>query len=143
MKPPAVVAAMRAACAEHRIWGCFSIMERNPAGNPWNSGIIVDDEGGLRLYYPGSWNEGLSSGQGLIAVALVIFARWSPWRCLGAALLFGGAGAIGPALQSVGISGGYYLFNAVPYALTLAILVATCSTRRAIKDAPMELGVSK
>jgi len=96
----------------------------------------------LSLYYPGSWNEGLSSGQGLIAVALVIFARWSPWRCLGAALLFGGAGAIGPALQSVGISGGYYLFNAVPYALTLAILVATCSPQRAVKGAPMELGVS-
>lgn len=96
----------------------------------------------LSLYYPGSWNEGLSSGQGLIAVALVIFARWSPWRCLGAALLFGGAGAIGPALQSVGIGGGYYLFNAVPYALTLAILVATCSPQRAAKGAPMELGVS-
>jgi simple sugar transport system permease protein len=57
----------------------------------------------LSLYYPGSWNEGLSSGQGLIAVALVIFARWHPLRCLGAALLFGGAGALGPALQSVGV----------------------------------------
>ncbi len=97
----------------------------------------------LSLYYPGSWNEGLSSGQGLIAVALVIFARWSPWRCLGAALLFGGAGAIGPALQSVGVSGGYYLFNAMPYALTLLILVATCSPKRSIKGAPMELGVSR
>ncbi|WP_157271296.1 ABC transporter permease [Azohydromonas aeria] len=97
----------------------------------------------LSLYYPGSWNEGLSSGQGLIAVALVIFARWSPLRCLGAALLFGGAGAIGPALQSMGISAGYHLFNAVPYALTLAILVATCSPRRALKGAPLELGVSK
>jgi hypothetical protein len=81
----------------------------------------------LSLYYPGSWNEGLSSGQGLIAVALVIFARWSPVRCLGAALLFGGAGALGPALQSVGVSGYYHLFNAVPYVLTLAILVWTCS----------------
>ena len=97
----------------------------------------------LSLYYPGSWNEGLSSGQGLIAVALVIFARWSPWRCLGAALLFGGAGAIGPALQSVGISGGYYLFNAMPYALTLAILIATCSPKQTIKGAPMELGMTK
>lgn len=97
----------------------------------------------LSLYYPGSWNEGLSSGQGLIAVALVIFARWSPWRCLGAALLFGGAGAVGPALQSVGVSGGTYLFNAMPYALTLAILVATCSPQRSIKGAPLELGVSK
>jgi simple sugar transport system permease protein len=97
----------------------------------------------LSLYYPGSWNEGLSSGQGLIAVALVIFARWSPVRCLGAALLFGGAGAIGPALQSVGISSGYYLFNAIPYALTLAILVVTCSPKRSLKGAPMELGVSR
>jgi len=97
----------------------------------------------LSLYYPGSWNEGLSSGQGLIAVALVIFARWSPLRCLGAALLFGGAGALGPALQSVGISSGYYLFNAVPYVLTLVILVITCSPTRSLKGAPMELGVSR
>lgn len=97
----------------------------------------------LSLYYPGSWNEGLSSGQGLIAVALVIFARWSPVRCLGAALLFGGAGALGPALQGVGVSGYYHLFNAVPYVLTLAILVWTCSPKRSIKGAPLELGVSR
>ncbi len=97
----------------------------------------------LSLYYPGSWNEGLSSGQGLIAVALVIFARWHPVRCLWAALLFGGAGALGPALQSVGVSGGYYLFNAVPYALTLAILVWSCSPRRAVQGAPMELTVNR
>jgi ABC-type uncharacterized transport system permease subunit len=97
----------------------------------------------LSLYYPGSWNEGLSSGQGLIAVALVIFARWHPVRCLGAALLFGGAGALGPALQSVGVSGGYYLFNAAPYVLTLAILVWTCSPRRSLQGAPMELTVSR
>lgn len=97
----------------------------------------------LSLYYPGSWNEGLSSGQGLIAVALVIFARWSPWRCLWAALLFGGAGAIGPALQSIGISQGYYLFNAMPYVLTLLILVWTCSPRRVLQGAPVELGVAR
>ncbi len=77
------------------------------------------------------------------AVALVIFARWNPMYCLYASLLFGGAGAIGPALQSIGISGGYYLFNAMPYALTLAILVITCSPRRAIQGAPGELGVSR
>ena len=97
----------------------------------------------LSLYYPGSWNEGLSSGQGLIAVALVIFARWQPLRCLGAALLFGGAGALGPALQSIGIGGYTYLFNAVPYALTLAILVWTCSPRRSLQGAPSELGVTR
>jgi simple sugar transport system permease protein len=97
----------------------------------------------LSLYYPGSWNEGLSSGQGLIAVALVIFARWRPMACLGAALLFGGAGALGPALQSVGISAGYHLFNAVPYALTLLILIWTCSPKRSLQGAPMELNVSR
>ena len=68
----------------------------------------------LSLYYPGSWSEGLSSGQGLMAVALVIFARWNPLYCFYAALLFGGAGALGPALQSVGITSGYYLYNAAP-----------------------------
>lgn len=45
------VAAFCAACREHRIWGCFSIMELNPGGNPWNSGIVIDDTGEIRLYY--------------------------------------------------------------------------------------------
>ncbi len=45
------VAALQAACAEHAIWGCFSIMEHNPAGNPYNTGLIIDDEGALRLHY--------------------------------------------------------------------------------------------
>ncbi|UEM04212.1 ABC transporter permease [Skermanella rosea] len=97
----------------------------------------------LSLYYPGSWNEGLSSGQGLMAVALVIFARWHPIRCLGAALLFGGAGALGPALQSVGVTQGYYLFNAAPYLLTLAIMIATCSPTRTLAGAPGELSITK
>src|SRR6201991_1989360 len=45
------VDAFRVACRQNRIWGCFSIMERNPTGNPYNSGIILDDQGELRLYY--------------------------------------------------------------------------------------------
>ena len=97
----------------------------------------------LTLFYPGSWNEGISSGQGLIAVALVIFARWSPLRCVGAALLFGGAGAIGPALQSIGISQGYYLFGAVPYVLTLVILVITCRPGAVAAGSPGELSSTR
>jgi len=97
----------------------------------------------LSLYYPGSWNEGLSSGQGLMAVALVIFARWNPMRCLWASLLFGAAGAISPALQSVGVTQGYYLFSAAPYVLTLAIMIATCSPERSLRGAPGELGVTR
>jgi len=45
------VAAFRRACIEHRIWGCFSIMEYNPEGNPFNTGIILDHKGEMRLYY--------------------------------------------------------------------------------------------
>jgi formamidase len=45
------VAAFKDACRENGIWGCFSIMERNPGGNPYNSGLIIDDQGEMRLYY--------------------------------------------------------------------------------------------
>ena len=97
----------------------------------------------LSLSYPGSWNQGLSSGQGLMAVALVIFARWDPLRCIAAALLFGAAGAIGPSLQSVGITQGYYFFNAAPYILTLGIMIATSSAKHSARDMPGELSMAK
>ncbi|MBO6781837.1 MAG: formamidase [Alphaproteobacteria bacterium] len=45
------MAAFSAACRDNEIWGCFSIMEANPDGNPYNSGVILDDTGELRLYY--------------------------------------------------------------------------------------------
>lgn len=45
------VAALKQACVDNEIWGCFSVMENNPGGNPYNSGIIVDDSGNLKLYY--------------------------------------------------------------------------------------------
>jgi formamidase len=45
------VAAFKTACAREKVWGCFSIMEQNPHGNPWNSGLIIDDHGEMRLYY--------------------------------------------------------------------------------------------
>lgn len=97
----------------------------------------------LSLVYPGSWNEGLSSGQGLMAVALVIFARWQPLRCLYAALLFGAAGALGPALQAIGVTSGYYLYNAAPYALTLLIMIVNCRPDRTLAGAPGELSLTR
>ena len=97
----------------------------------------------LSLYYPGSWNQGLSSGQGLMAVALVVFARWNPVHCITAALLFGAAGALGPSLQTIGITWGYYLFYAAPYAVTLAILVATVQPGRTLKGMPGELSIGR
>ncbi|HEX3313353.1 MAG TPA: ABC transporter permease [Gemmataceae bacterium] len=116
----------------------------------------------LSLYYPGSWNEQLSSGQGLMAVALVIFARWNPMYCLGASLLFGGVGSLGSALQGQDLSSTFlaqwfsptlltyltsaapaYLWNAAPYILTLFIMVLTSSRSRALAGAPGALTAIK
>ena len=77
-----------------------------------------------------------------MAVALVIFARWNPLRCIAAALLFGAAGA-GPSLQSIGITQGYYFFNAAPYILTLVIMIATSSAKHSARDMPGELSMAK
>jgi general nucleoside transport system permease protein len=107
-------------------------------------GFLAGLGGGfLSLYYPGNWNEGLSSGQGLMAIALVIFARWSPLRCFYASLLFGAASAIGPAVQTAGITEGYYLFNAAPYVLTLGLLILSSSRTRTLAGAPNELSISR
>ncbi len=45
------ITLLRSACEESRVWGCFSLMERNSEGAPYNSGIIVDDAGEIVLYY--------------------------------------------------------------------------------------------
>ena len=45
------VAALKQACIDHAIWGCFSIMEYNPGGYPYNIGLIIDDHGTVQLYY--------------------------------------------------------------------------------------------
>jgi simple sugar transport system permease protein len=96
----------------------------------------------LSLFYPGAWSEAISSGQGLMAVALVIFSRWNPVNCLWASLLFGAAQAVGPSLQAIGISSGYYLWNASPYVLTLLVMILTCSPNRSLVGAPGALGAS-
>ncbi len=109
------------------------------------SGGFLAGVGGsyLSLYFPGTWNEGLSSGQGLMAVALVIFARWDPVRCFYASLLFGGATALGPALQTVGITSNYYLYGAAPYFLTLAVLIYSSSPNKALEGAPGEVSINR
>ena len=73
-----------------------------------------------------------------MAVALVIFARWDPIRCLWASLLFGGVGSLGLALQGQNLASGAvaYLWNTAPYVLTLVIMILTSSRARAMAGAP-------
>jgi ABC-type uncharacterized transport system permease subunit len=110
------------------------------AGITIGGGLAAVGGAHLTLYFPGIWSEGISGGQGLMAVALVIFAKWDPLRCLAAALLFGGAQALGPSLQSLGVNGYYHLFNASPYLLTLAVMIATCTPGRKLAGMPGALG---
>jgi simple sugar transport system permease protein len=95
----------------------------------------------LSLASPGLWSESISSGQGLMAIALVIFARWNPIYCLFAALLFGGVGTISVVLPRYDLSNSAtgHLWNTLPYVLTLGIMILTSSRARAMAGAPAEL----
>ncbi|WP_334174518.1 ABC transporter permease [Pseudoxanthobacter sp.] len=86
------------------------------------------------------WVEGMVAGRGWIAVALVIFARWDPRRALLGALIFGGADALVPRLQAVGADVPTYLMMMLPYALTLAVLVAASAGRNRRSSEPAHLG---
>lgn len=78
----------------------------------------------LSLAYTGVWTEQMTAGRGFIAVALVIFAAWSPLRAIWGALLFGGALAFQLQLQARGAPISPFLLDMLPYLLTLAVLLA-------------------
>lgn len=78
----------------------------------------------LALAFTGVWVEQMTAGRGFIAVALVIFAAWSPIRAVAGALLFGGALALEPQLQVLGAPISPFLLNMLPYLLTLGVLLA-------------------
>lgn len=69
------------------------------------------------------WIADMMGGRGWIAVSLVIFARWSPWRALAGALLFGGIEALIPQLAAAGIRLPQYFLLMTPYAVTLLVMI--------------------
>jgi len=77
----------------------------------------------LSLAYTQSWVEGMTNGRGFIAVALVIFAMWSPMRGMAGALLFGGAVAFQLQLQARGVGVSPFLLDMTPYLMTIAVLL--------------------
>ena len=85
-----------------------------------------------------TWNEGMTSGRGFIAIALVIFSKWHPLRAIVGALVFGGAEALQLQLQARGAQVSPFLLDMLPYLLTLAVLVAWGGARRTA--APAGLG---
>lgn len=79
----------------------------------------------LSVDYTQTWANELTKGRGLVAVGLVIVARWNPFLVLPTALLFGLFEAAVLRLQAMGIEVSSYLLACLPYAMCLLILVAT------------------
>lgn len=92
-------------------------------------GIVVGSAlgglaGALLVLGVGTFTEQMSAGRGYIALAVVALGRWSPWGVMLAAFLFGSTSALQFRFQASGSSVPYQAFLALPYALTLAVLVA-------------------
>jgi simple sugar transport system permease protein len=92
----------------------------------------------LSIAYARTFVEGMSAGRGFIALAIVIFGRWSPWGILGASLLFGLVTALQFQVQALGLAIPYQFLLMLPYVLTLLVLAGYGGTARA----PAALGVS-
>ncbi|GAC1514502.1 MAG: ABC transporter permease [Gemmatimonadaceae bacterium] len=84
----------------------------------------------LVLGQTGTFVEGMSSGRGFIAIAIVVLGRWHPVGVAAAALLFGAASAMQYLFQSLGTKLPYQFFLAVPYLLTLACLAGATGSAR-------------
>jgi len=85
----------------------------------------------LTLAATNTFVEGITAGRGFIALAVVVFGRWSPWGALGGALLFGLASALQFQFQAAALAIPYQLFLMLPYVLTLAVLLVASGASRA------------
>lgn len=84
----------------------------------------------LTLEQIGQFNEGMTSGKGFIALAVMIFGRWKPFMALGAALFFGLADASQVLLQTWGIQIPSEFLEMLPYLLTLVALMGLVGRTR-------------
>jgi simple sugar transport system permease protein len=94
----------------------------------------------LSLVYVPAWQEGITSGRGWIAVALVIFATWNPYRALIGAFLFGGLDIIGFRLQGTGFAVSQYIIDMLPYVVTIIVLVFVSMKKSKDSSPPKGLG---
>ena len=95
----------------------------------------------LSLVYTPQWVENMSAGRGWIALALVVFASWRPWRVLAGGYLFG-AVTIGQLhAQALGIGVPSQLLSAMPYIATIVVLIIISHNRRTtLINTPASLG---
>lgn len=77
----------------------------------------------LTLGYLGTYSDNISAGRGWIAIALVYFGQWNPYRVLAGALLFGGVNALQLRLQAQGADVPFQFMLMLPYLLTILVLI--------------------
>ena len=95
----------------------------------------------LSLVIVPQWTEGMTAGRGWIALAIVVFASWRPFRVLLGAYLFGGVTVLQLNFQAAGIAIPVELLSMSPYLITILVLVIISSDkRRAAQNAPQSLG---
>lgn len=79
----------------------------------------------------GSFGKDISSGQGYIALAALIFGRWTPLGALGAALLFGFATALENVLGTIGSPIPSDVLLMLPYLATIVAVAGLVGRVRA------------
>ena len=96
----------------------------------------------ISICYAPMWQEGMTAGRGWIALALVVFATWKPWRLLVGAYIFGGVAIMQMNLQAIGVKLPGQFFNMMPYLATIIVLVFISSNKLRLKlSAPSSLNV--
>jgi len=91
----------------------------------------------LSLIRVPQWTEGMTAGAGWIALAIVVFASWKPWRVLLGAYLFGGVTVLQFNLQAAGVEIPVEYLSMSPYLITILVLVIMS---RSSAGAPASLG---
>lgn len=95
----------------------------------------------LSLVYTPQWVENMSAGRGWIALALVVFASWRPWRLLAGGYLFGAVSISQLHAQALGLGIPSQFLSALPYAATVIVLILISHNRRmTLINTPASLG---
>ncbi len=92
----------------------------------------------LSLVRVPQWTEGMTSGAGWIALAIVVFASWRAGRVLIGAYLFGGVTVLQLNLQAAGARVPVEILSMSPYLITILVLVIISA--RGVHGAPASLG---
>lgn len=89
----------------------------------------------LSLVYIPAWQENVTAGRGWIAVALVIFAAWNPYKAIFGSYLFGGLGIVAFRFEALTAHVSQYLIDMLPYLVTIIVLLVV-SMKKSRKNAP-------